>query len=307
MIDNVDKDNIPVFFVHTGMKEYLWYTIKQAEATNRIVYLLGDEDNKNVASNWRPLEQYITKEFMDFKNCYQHMSSNPYEFELNCFKRFFVAYEFAKRNKVEKFMMLDSDLLAYVNFSEIDFGTAVAALSIPESQSNYLWTASPHCSYWTLSAIREFLDFVSYEYSDGIAELKEKWKYHQSNHIQGGICDMTLLYLWSQRQIHDIYNTTKVIHQSVFDHFLSISEGYSTGTFKMRPFCEMKVLKFVEDIPYFKSQNGEWIRALTIHAQGKSKMYIKLLYDKKSSSVQYSLAKLSTYGNRLLRKVKTKL
>ena len=302
----INQDSIPVFFVHTGMNEYLRYTVKQAEATNKVVYLLGDESNKKVALNWTPLEQYITEEFKDFKKHYQHMSSNPYEFEFNCFRRFFVTYEFARRNKIEKFMMLDSDLMAYANFSEIDFGTAVAALSIPENQSNYIWTASPHCSYWTLSAMRDFLDFVICEYNDGISELREKWEYHKSNHIQGGICDMTLLYLWSRRRKDEIYNTAKIIQQAVFDHFLSVSEGYSVGTFKMRSFCEMKVLKFVGDIPFFKSRDGQWIRALTIHAQGKSKMYIKLLYDKKSSIIRYSWTKLSTYGKRLLRKVKIK-
>ena len=39
---------IPVVFIHTGYQPYMEYTIHQAEKTNQVVYLLGDEKNKNV-------------------------------------------------------------------------------------------------------------------------------------------------------------------------------------------------------------------------------------------------------------------
>ena len=34
---------IPVVFIHTGYQPYMEYTIHQAEKTNQVVYLLGDE------------------------------------------------------------------------------------------------------------------------------------------------------------------------------------------------------------------------------------------------------------------------
>ena len=92
---------IPVVFIHTGYQPYMEYTIHQAEKTNPVVYLLGDEKNKNVAQRWFHIEDYQSERYEQFKKIYKHMSSNPYEFEFNCFRRFFVICEFAK-NKVLK-------------------------------------------------------------------------------------------------------------------------------------------------------------------------------------------------------------
>lgn len=301
------KQILPVFFVHSGNNDYLNYTIKQAENVNSCVYLLGDESNKEKAKQWFRMSDYLSDEYNNFTQHYVHMSSNPYLFELNCFRRFFVTYEFAKRNSINRFMMLDSDLLAFSDFSKIDFGDAIAALSIPHCQDKYVWTASPHCSYWTIEGIRDFLNFLTYEYTIGIHELMEKWEYHQTNQIKGGICDMTLLYLWARNKgdTH-IYNTLAIKDNAVFDHFLSVSEGIQKGIFPVRKFCNIKHLKFVNGEAFFKNNTGEWIKTHSIHAQGKSKIYIPTLYAQRTSVVWYVCAKLNDYKKRLLKKVKKK-
>lgn len=297
--------NRPVFFVHSGNQDYLGQTIKQAEKTNKTVYLLGDDSNRTIAANWFDMKLYLTQKWEQFKKIYIHMSSNPYEFELNCFRRFFVVYEFAKKMDIKSFFMVDSDCLVYSNFSELNLSNYDAGLSIPKNQENYDWTASPHNSYWTLEALESFLNYLFYEYTKNLKELEIKWNYHQKNNIRGGICDMTLLYLWatSDSTIR-ILNTTLGVDKGVFDHFLSVSEGYKKGTFPIYRFCEMKHFRFVDGKAYFKDKNKNWIRTYTIHAQGKSKIYIKALSLEKDNHLYYVMIKIRKYIFSILRKGK---
>ena len=301
----MEKGIIPVLFIHTGNQEYLQYTVSQAEKMNSHVYLLGDESNQNIAKRWVRMKDYFTDRYKNFTENYVHMSSNPYVFELNCFRRFFVSYEFAVRNDIREFMMLDSDLLAFANFSEVDFHGCDAALSMPYDQSHYVWTASPHCSYWTVEALDDFLDYLIYAYGEGIGLLEEKWKYNHEKHMPGGICDMTLLYLWAQSSTKfHVFNTSQVCNKTVFDHFLSLSEGYQQGDFQRNRYCEMKKIKFEQGIPYFLSGDGEWIRTYTVHAQGRSKLYIAALYSQKTGTLPYVKVKTIDYINRVIRKLK---
>ena len=297
------KNSIPVFFVHSGNNDYLEYTIKQAEKTNEYVYLLGDQSNVYRAKHWISMKDYITDEYIAFTKKYVHMSFNPYLFELNCFRRFFVTYEYAKEHCIKHFMLLDSDLLSFGNYSEIDFGNAIAGFSMPENQEDYNWTASPHCSYWTLDGMKQFLEYLSYEYTIGIHELEEKWSYHQNNNIMGGICDMTLLYLWARNlEKGKIFNTSVVRNGTVFDHFLSVSQGYKTGNFPVRKFCNIKQFKFEHGKAYFKDNLGEWIRTYSIHAQGKSKIYIKALYEQQNNIWNYRWIKIRDLCRRAMLK-----
>ena len=62
---------IPVVFIHTGYQPYMEYTIHQAEKTNQVVYLLGDEKNKNVAQRWIDIEDYQSERYEQFKKIYK--------------------------------------------------------------------------------------------------------------------------------------------------------------------------------------------------------------------------------------------
>ena len=299
------QSQIPVFFVHSGNQKYLSYTVKQAEKTNESVFLLGDNSNKAICKNWVCMDDYIAKDWENFSKTYKHMSTNPYLFELNCFRRFFVSYQFAKKKGISEFMMLDSDCLAYSDFSELDFSAYDAGMSIPKKQENYTWTASPHASYWTIPALEDFLKYLIYEYTENLKELEEKWNYHQIHNIRGGICDMTLLYLWSiSGRGFRILNTTLRLEEGTFDHFLSVTEGYQEGEFPVRKFCEIKKVKFIQEKAYFKNKSGSWIHTYTIHAQGKSKIYIKTLSEQRNGYIYYVIVKMENVFGKILRKMK---
>lgn len=299
-------NQIPVFFVHTGYQPYMEQTIHQAERTNEVVYLLGDFSNKKVAKRWVNIENYESTKYEAFRKLYKHMSTNTDEFEFNCFRRFFVSYEFAKEKGINEFVMLDTDCFAFVNFSELGYEGYDVALSIPKDQSNYLWTASPHGSYWTLEALESFLEFLEWEYTENIAELEEKWKYHVDNNVLGGICDMTLLYLWSisEKNLRILY-TGQEYKGGIFDHFVSVSEGYMANEYKVDPFLKIKRYKIKDDKAYFQKMDGNWIRAYTIHAQGRSKEFINAISNGIDNNFQLYVLKVINLMHKVIRKIKS--
>ena len=106
----LENKDIPVLFVHSGKQGYLKRTIRLAQEYNKRVFLLGDQYNKGYCNNWIEQGSLSQDRFDKFKNLYRHMSTNPYIFELNCFKRFYLIYEYMKVSGESKCILLDSDL-----------------------------------------------------------------------------------------------------------------------------------------------------------------------------------------------------
>lgn len=292
--------DIPVCFVHTGNAKYVQTTIRQAEKYNNSVFLLGDESNKNYCKKWYNINDYYGKEYDLLKNRYKHMSTNSLDFEFCCFSRYLVVYNFAIKNNINELMLLDSDLMTYIDYAEIDWSNFDVGFSIPEQQDPYIWTISVHCSYWTIHALRSFIEYLLSVYVKDINLLEEKWTYDQLKKRNGGICDMTIVYLWYKTHPEfNYYNTSQIHNGMVFDHFLASSEGYRLGDFKIDYFLKMKLLKFEDGLPYFKSKDNKWIRACTIHAQGCKKMYIQLLDKGNTVRAKYYLVKIYTDYKRL--------
>lgn len=298
---------IPLLFVHTGYQKHLEIVIAQAEEYNDQVYLLGDDSNKNVATQWFHIDNYLDDRYEIFKSKFINMSSNSAEFELNCFKRYFVCYQFAKTQEIDQFCMIDSDCLVYENLSNLGLQEYDAGASIPENQSNMNWTASPHSSLWSINALNDFLDYLIKAYDeDNMDYLLKKWKYHQEHNVAGGICDMTLLYLWMQKSADrfKLFNGLCIKNGKTFDHFLHVSQGYSAGDFKVNSFLEMKVIKFRDGKPYFKYKDGTWIQSCTIHAQGARKKYIDALYNCETYPGSYYKVKVTGDISRIKNKIK---
>lgn len=302
--------NIPLIFVHTGYQKHLDIVIPQAEKCNDQVYLLGDSSNKNTSTQWFNIIDYIDDRYETFKSNFINMSSNSAEFELNCFKRYFVCYQFAKIQRIDKFFMIDSDCLVYENLSNLGLQKYDAGASIPKDQSNMNWTASPHCSLWSMDALDDFLNYLLMAYDESnIEPLLKKWQYHQENNVPGGICDMTLLYLWMQKNTDKfkLFNGLGIRNGKTFDHFLHVSEGYSSGDFKVNSFLEMKQIKFQEGKPYFKYKDGTWIQSCTIHAQGARKKYIGILNPDKFSLLECYRCKIGADLGKIHNFIKRKI
>lgn len=78
----------------------------------------------------------------------------------------------------------------------------------------------------------------------------------------------------------------------MFDHFVSKSEGYEQDEYKTNKAVDIKEILFISGLPYFVLSSGERIATRTIHAQGKSKQYIKNFYKCQNGNVWYILSRI---------------
>lgn len=299
---------VQLVFVHNGHPNYLAPIIRNAERHCRDVVLLGDKSNRNVCRKWFDMEEYVDERYQEFKQKYIHMSTNEYAFELGCFKRYFCVYDYARKHRISQIWMLDSDLIIYEDISKIDMSNYdVAYYWWYGTDLEYNWTVSPHCSYWTLDAMNDFIEFLLEAYTNGLKVLEEKWCYHRENNIEGGICDMTLLYLWDSRKKWRVFNTGMIAtDNSVFDSYIN-SELLANESVIMNEKLGLKKVHFHSRKPFFQLQDGTLMRAITIHAQGRRKMYISNLIRGDSAYLLYKASWLRFYMNRLRIKIINKV
>lgn len=281
---------LPVVFIHCGYQKYFKYVLRQAVKMKNKVYLLGDETNKHIENIvWYDSEEFSLYHYRIFEMKYKHMSTNSHWFEIICFKRYFLLYEFMKKENINKCILCDSDLMIYINFNEIniDFTNIELMYSGTSRQKNYRWSYSAHCSCWGVDNLRRFLSFVKDIYENNLEILEEKWKYHQENSIQGGICDMTLLYLYVNKNIKEKFLNSTYI-KPVFDHSIRSVEGCTKNEFIFDKKIACKKVVFIGDIPYFfELKTGKRVQAYTIHAQGRSKMYIPCFFYNRNAVICY--------------------
>lgn len=303
MRDGGIKMSIPVIFFHDGGHDYLRLAIESAKKYNENVHLIGKSNNSNMLDQWYSMDELNGHLFNKFKEKYIHMSSNTYEFELICFKRYFFVYEYLKIINADKFVMLDSDILT---FSDYTNNNGIKEYDISASwlnnQKNYKWAACPCVFSATLDALEDFLKFIINMYSteQNIEILKEKMEYHREHSIPGGICDMTLLYLWvtdnKTKQKYKIHNNAKVENNEVFDHNIQSADGYILNEYKYDKFLKLKKIIFEDNTPYFYLRDGKKVKALTLHFLGGAKTVMKSYNNNES----YILKLLNRYRVRFL-------
>lgn len=194
----MNDSKVTIIVVHRGNQGYLRDALQCARSAGNEVVLIGDESNSKDC-NWIDFKDCQSEEYLYFSNIYEHMSSNPYKFELICFERYFLTYEYMKKNHLTDCVMMDSDVCLYEKITQETFKEADLAISIPEQKTKYSMSASAHFSYWKIEVMKEMLEFLISSYKNKLPEIYEKWDWHREKGAPGGICDMTLLYLFAKK------------------------------------------------------------------------------------------------------------
>ncbi len=272
-----------VFIVHQGSQSYLVHAIKASIKTGHKTVLIGNSQSVGSYCNNFYSDDIYLERFEIFLKNYQHLSSNSYAFELHCFKRFFLLLEYARIMDLQKFWMIDSDVILLKNLleyaNEISAGDYVASLSWQnQTDSSMSWSISPHISYWTIDALDDFVNFmIDLFLPKNISKLHQKYYFHLERKIPGGICDMTALYLWVKKGVK-VYNNASSINlkPALFDHNINLSSNYSQDEFKMTPFLGIKKIRwsFKDRAFYAFHKNGGRINVVALHFQGAAKKYI---------------------------------
>lgn len=273
--------SIPIIYYYKGNPEFLKASLVQCKKFNHTVYLLGDNTNRNIVQEiqWFSAEEFSdTARWKHFEDHYVAMSTNDFTFELNCFKRFFVIDAFIERMKIDRFVYLDGDILCYIDFSsEPVFYKYDVGMCVPEIQDNYKWSANCGISFWTAKSLKAFLDFCIDTYEKNTELLKEKWNYHCMHHLPGGVCDMTLEYLWyeSDRSFNK-YNLSKRTNElnGIMDININSGTNYKNNEYKIRKIFGIKSIVFDNGCPYFVNISNERVRVYGIHFLGSAKKYL---------------------------------
>ncbi|MBI3583561.1 MAG: hypothetical protein HY096_06370 [Nitrospinae bacterium] len=294
------NNTTPIIFIHKGYSGYLYFSLKQARYSNpdTDIYIIGDKSNDRFNFIRHVLIDDYSRMASSFEKVYKHYSTNSYQFELFCIQRWFILSEFMEREKIKNIFMCDSDLMIYCDISEQNkrFEDYIVSYCYPNYQDNYRWSASAHNSFWTSDAINSFCSFIFEIYTtDKVKILEDKWNYHISNKIPGGICDMTLLYLFAKGSDNKICNLLKVMGGSVYDDNINCSENYFRNEYQIKN--NKKEIVWEDNHPYCYNTNlNRKIKFLTLHFQGSAKQVIHRGYRGNDYGVKvYSLLREIMY------------
>ncbi len=288
---------IPVFIYHeggqkktfaSGMRQsYVKYCVRSAEDYNETVILLGDSHNIKYCKQGVLAEDYINDKWKSFEKVFVNLTVDyPDAWAKGFFKRFFLVEEYLKRNHMQDCVILDSDVLSYVDYTQYFLGMDIdVAYNLLHSDFSATYdSASAHVSYFTYSALKTFTDYCIEQYTE---KNKILWDFYDEtvrNHWAGGVTEMGLLYLFvkEHREIRG-YNLLEERNHSVFDNtfysnFRNYSMGYNGIQYKADSFYSVKITQYVEGKPFFIKKNDEMVQALALHCGQISKMYMRDYY-----------------------------
>ena len=214
----------PIIVLHKGSSDYLKICLAQAKFSNpnsRII-LLGDETNETLAKQVGAEHYLICNYFskaQEFAKIYKHYSTNPYDYELFCFQRWFVVDEFINSEGLDKFLHIDSDVLLYADFSkELEFIDFINNYDLTYSH------VSAHTSFFnSRRALCEFCNFIFEIFSDDsfVAQFEKSPDNDKIYFKQGSfeldttkpLSDMTLVYFFTKLNRLKCLDFTKVDFQ----------------------------------------------------------------------------------------------
>ncbi len=278
------KNNvIPVVMFHEGCPDYLPYSFESVKRTNKRVILLGDEANKHLAEEWYDCKELDMSRLEEFKKVFVNYSTYTEFFAVIVFRRYFLMYELMKKLNIDRLFVAESDTYTARDYSSIkSLENAYAMVSIMANQEkNYNWSACCHSSYWTREALDDFLSFCYDTYANKKDLLLEKWNYHKENNLDGGVCDMTLVYLWAKDNAN-ILNSAQIIEGGTIDQNICDRANFKVGEYKYNELCGIKKYKIKKDKdgvkrPYLIKSDNTLVPVYSIHCSGRGKAAIKYL------------------------------
>lgn len=266
--------NIPIVIVHRGDTFYLKLVLEQIRLFNphnRICLISDASTNK-----YKFVEHYNMDDYSEganaFKKAYIHMSSNPYEYELICFQRWFYIRDFVKKQNIEYFLCMDSDVLLYCSINEI-----------MQEYISYDFTTcnkqGPGCALFNMSSISNFCQYIMSMYTEDVLLNKMKSMYQDfiDNKLLGGLCDM-IAFVWFQD--NTVCNTIDIAIPTKGACF----DGCITWGIDFEMEDDKKKVYWINNLPYGKLKSDDsLIRFYCLHFQGRSKysMYKYLLDENK--------------------------
>jgi hypothetical protein len=283
-----------IVFIHQGYSWHLPYALSQARfiSPTSPITLIGDDAALKAARGiqgirCQKLDELESAQVDQFSHNYVHMSSNTKDYECFCWQRWFYLLELMRKYQLTSVMYLDSDVLLYSALPDLVDIYTIANKScgflIPQqNREDYMWCASGHISFWDVASLEALCEFSLRSFSEQrkFDIYKEKYDWHLSQQISGGICDMTTLYLFWLAHQDQIFNLAINIQGHVFDNNLNTSANYYAEEYVRDEHQKIKKVKFINNRPFLFSTDtsGLPIQVHGLHFQGAAKKYIRQYY-----------------------------
>lgn len=276
-----------IYLYETRKLAFLKYFFESAQKNNFKVEVLGDEALK---------EDDLFKSFCDV---YRHNSDNPYNFELQCFARYFALLKLIKTDT--PFIIADSDIIltshateAFKNISELSFaGNFIGSEGFTAAGSEK--QISPHFSVWNITLLKSFVEYLIYAYRKNSETnyLHNEYLQRKTIFSSTGISDMTMLYAWLTETNVRFINSNLIKSSLGIDH--NISALYA-GDDKYISYFGRKRIYTIKNNYYLQSVEGERQQLSLIHFQGGYKAAMRCFY--KQQNMLFKLKSLYIFAGR---------
>jgi hypothetical protein len=273
----------PIIFINYGNPWYLKYSLSQCIGTNpdaRII-LIGDESNYG----YKGVEHYLAKDYFEkastIANIYQHFSTNPLNYELFCIQRWFILYEFLVKNNFDKCFVVDSDVLIYDKISKFQPKIYQEDIGLyTETNDKKMTSSGGNIFINNKDVLLSFYQFIKSLYSntespDFLLIIKH-FQLLQSKNLKGGVCDMTLWYIFQKNYPSRIGDAYKLIEDKFYFDINTLRSDSRYYDFEYGD--NLKRIEFVNNKPFLfiKSNFGEKrVQAICLHFQGSGKKYMR--------------------------------
>ena len=295
-------ESVPVVIHHTGgTQEYFTNSVKLNARRNDVI-VIGDDANKDLdmfvrrrqdkhAIEHVHIDKLRTAHMTAFEEAFVNYSFQPENFELQCFLRMFYLRELMRQRKLARVFYVDSDCVTLCDISETlrslpDLRVGYSMQKSKQEADPYHMTACIHNALLTPDMCDRFIKlcFDIYVSRTKYSLIESKWKHHQKV-LAGGVCDMTLWYLYDSQkgeggeQVSDLNDLYMVDGEKcTFDHNVNDPYGFAGNDTYVTNYnmdtsrwADTKQVVRRDDKYYAVTKAGEEVRLLTIHYQGGAK------------------------------------
>jgi len=168
-----------IIYFHEGFSPYLPFALRQATQSNprAQVILLGDKNNRipGIQYEHHLLSDYEARH-REFLDCYRHFHAGHLGDERRCIERWVYLSEFLKKQKIEEFLFLDSDMLLFSDVGEI----LSKSRGYDAAGAPMFWA---FCYFLKKNLVADFTDWIFQQYRN--PEVIKKWDTAFRRHLAG--------------------------------------------------------------------------------------------------------------------------
>lgn len=279
MYSGVEKSNI-YGIAHLPEWAQNSLNITHKHNSDAIVTLLSNTGFKSNDIMCCDYNEFISNDLREFSENYEHMSTNHVHMELFCFVRWFILRNFMVKNKINRLLFLDIDVVCIDNLRE-DFN------KLRDHDATLSRGSSPHTNFIKIECLVQYCNFIHEIYTNKSCKYWTNMQNTFAAMKYGGICDMTLWNWFSSIYEGDILKNIQDYHPG-FDHAIRDIKDWSSEQIEWSD-SNTAIKKFAVNnsvVSCFNQQLKQQITFKTIHFQGGpaknwlnsgSKLYEKIL------------------------------